>query len=345
VILRADRLGLDQAVALDDPHAVSTTFERFEYMSRPAVMLALVLHVLVAAFLLWTPTDHHDEFDDAIEVTMEAPKPQPPPTPKPPPQQAPALDPLGLPPAGPVGPTSTAPPMERGLPTHEPPAEKAEQPTPKDEPAQKPEPPQQAMAEPAESMPPPPSPTLEKELPPVEAPPPPLTSRDIPRYSPTVPERKPEPPPSQPQQRAQPPRPALPLSPQLQPSPLTKLSRNAPSQRSTEQPRSTWVNPADIYAQNTILDAYLQRVVYQVSLYRFDGTGLSPSDSVIASFTIARSGSLLAVRIIRSSGKPSLDRDAIAAFQQTAPFPPLPVEVPGDSRTFSLTFFPGRQPS
>lgn len=325
-------------------------------MSPPAAGMALILHVLVAAFLIWTPTHHPDEPDNPIEVTMEAPpppepKPEPKPEiekPKPPPPPAaaaPVLDRLGLPPAGPVGPKSTAPPMERGLPTYEPPAQKAEPPVPKQEPAAQPPPPQQqqqATAQPAEPPPPPapaPKPTLEKELPPVEAPPAPVTSRDIPRITPPVPERKPEPPP----QRPVPPRPAAPPSPQLQPSPLSRLPRNAPSQRQTEQPRSTFVNPADTYAQNTILEAYLQRVVYQVSQYRFDGTGLSPTDSVVARFTIARNGGLLAVSIVRSSGKPSLDRDAVTAFQQTGPFPPLPAEVPGDSRTFTLTFYPGRR--
>ena len=334
-------------------HAVSATFERFEHMSPPAAGMALLLHVLVAAFLVWAPTHHHDTDEEPIEVTMEAPPPPPPkpeiepPKPPPPPAAAakpppaPALDRLGLPPPGPVGPKSTAPPMERGLPTYELPAEKAEQPAPKEDPAAQPPPPQQAMAQPA---PPPPPPTLEKELPPVEAPPAPLTSRDIPRFSPPIPERKPEPVPPQPQQRPQPPHPAAPPSPQLQPSPLSRLPRNAPSQRQPEQPRSTFVNPADTYAQNTVLEAYLQRVVYQVSRYSFDGAGLSPTDSVVARFTIARNGSLLAVSIIRSSGKPSLDRDAVTAFQRTAPFPPLPADVPGDSQTFSLTFFPGRRP-
>ncbi len=333
-------------------HAVSATFERFEHMSPPAAGMALLLHVLVAAFLVWAPTHHHDEPDDPIEVTMEAPPPpaptpeveKPKPTPPPPapakPAPAPALDRLGLPPAGPVGPKSTAPPMERGLPTYEPPSQKAEQPKPKEEPAQ--EPPQQAAAQPAEpTPPPPPPPTLEKELPPVEAPPAPLTSRDIPRFSPPVPERKPEPPP-QPQQRPQPPRPQAAPAPQLQPSPLSRLPRNAPSQRQNEQPRSTFVNPADTYAMNTVVEAYLQRVAYQVSRYRFDGTGLSPNDSVIARFTIARNGGLLAISIVRSSGKPSLDRDAVTAFQRSSPFPPFPSEIPGEQQTFALTFFPGR---
>jgi TonB family protein len=342
-------------------HAVSATFRKFERMSPPAAVMALLLHAAVAALLIWAPLHPRDDLDEAIDVTMEAPppppetkpeppkpepKPQaeqpkpPPPQPKPQPQQpTPAL---GLPPAGPIGEKNTAPPMERGLPTHELPPEKAEKPTPKDDapPPQVLE--QQAVARPADPPPPPP-PTLEKELPPVETPPPPVTSEDIPRITPPLPERKPEPqraPPQPQQQQAQPPRP--PAGPQLQPSPLSRLPRNAPSQQRQTEPRTTFVNPADSFAQNTLMTAYLQRVAYQVSRYRFDGGGLSPSDSVVAQFTIARNGGLLSISIVRSSGKSKLDRDAVTAFQSVAPFPPLPGEIPGDARTFTLTFWPGR---
>lgn len=344
-------------------HAASLTFKRFEHMSPPAAVAALLLHVIVALLFFWAPVHRPPVEEPTIEVTMEPPpksepkppeakppeppKPEPPKPPPPKPQQTPLP---GLAPPGPVGEKSTAPPMARGETTRELPQQKAEEPKPKEEPAAAPTPPQQAMARPTEPQPPPPAPptpTLEQELPPVAAPPQPLTSRDIPKPTP-VPERKPEPPkPEPPRQAPQPPHPQVqpqrPAPPQLQPSPLSRLPRNAPSQqRQTEQPRSTFVNPADLYAQNSALDAYLQRVVYQVSRFRFDGQGLSPTDAVVVRFTISRNGSLLAVSIARPSGKPKLDREAITAFQQVAPFPPLPAEVMTDSHTFLLTFFPGR---
>lgn len=315
--------------------------------------MALVLHVLVAAFLIWAPTHHPDEPDDPIEVTMEAPPPPPAPKPEPkpetkpevqkpppkpappPPQQATALP--GLAPRGAIGPKNTAPPMERGLPTDELPPEKAEQPKPKDEapPPQALE--QQALARLAEPPTPPP-PTLEKELPPVEAPPPPVTARDIPRITPPVPEKKPEAPRTPPQQHAQPPRP--PAAPQLQPSPLSRLPRNAPSQQRETQPRSTFVNPADTYAMNTIAESYQYRVVDQVGRYQANLTGAAPTDSIVVRFTIARNGSLLSIAVVQSSGKPAIDRGLITAFQTVAPFPPLPPEIPGDSATFTLAFGP-----
>jgi TonB family protein len=338
-------------------HAVSATFERFERMSPPAAGMALLLHVLVAAFLIWAPTHHPDEPDaPPIEVTMEEPPPQPPepkPEPKPetkpevqkpppkaappPPQQTTALP--GLAPRGDIGPKNTAPPMERGLPTDEPPPEKAEQPKPKDEapPPQVLE--QQALARLAEPPPPPPPPTLEKELPPVEAPPPPVTARDIPRITPPVPEKKPEAPRTpQQHQQAQPPRP--PAGPQLQASPLSRLPRNAPSQQRDTQPRSTFVNPADTYAMNTVAESYQHRVVDQVARYQVNLSGAEPTDTIVVRFTIARSGSLLSVAVVQSSGKPAIDRGLITAFQAVSPFPPLPSEIPGDSATFTLAFGP-----
>ena len=179
-------------------------------------------------------------------------------------------------------------------------------------------------------------------MPPVEAPPPPVTSRDIPRITPPVPERKPEapkPPPPQQQQQAQPPRP--PAGPQLQPSPLSRLPRNAPSQqRDAQQPRSTFVNPADTYAMNTIAESYQYRIVDQVGRYQANLSGAEPTDSIVVRFSIARNGSLLSVAIVKSSGKPAIDRGLITAFQTVAPFPPLPPEIPGESATFTLAFGP-----
>jgi TonB family protein len=274
-------------------HAVSATFERFERMSPPAAGMALLLHILVAAFLIWAPTYHHsDEPDDPIEVTMEEP---PPPAPEPKPEPKPETKP------------------------------EVQKPPPKAAP------------------PPPPPPTLEKELPPVETPPPPVTARDLPRIAPPVPERKPEPPPKpapppQPQQQAQPPRP--PAGPQLQPSPLSRLPRNAPSQQRQTEQRSTFVNPADTYAMNTVAESYQYRVVDQVGRYQANLSGAEPTDNIVVRFTIARNGSLLSVAIVRSSGKPAIDRGLVTAFQTVAPFPPLPPEIPGDSATFTLAFGP-----
>ena len=335
-------------------HAVSAAFLKNEHMSPPAAGLALLLHIAVALLIFWAPVHHPVDTTEApIEVTMEAPPPPEPkpapeaPKPPPPPPKAQPVPPSlpGLVPPGPIGPKSTAPPMERGETTRELPSQKSEKPTPKEEPAQPPPPPQQATARPAEPTPPP---ALEKELPPIEAPPPPVTSRDMPQFSPPQPkpELKPEPKPQpqpQPQPkleaRPEPPRPR-PAPQPLAPSPLSHLPRNTPSQRPNEPPRSTFVNPADTYAQNTAADSYLQRVAAQVSRYQAELIGTTANDYVVARFTIARNGRLLGISIVKSSGKQSLDRGLITAFQTVAPFPPLPADLPGESATFTLTFGP-----
>jgi protein TonB len=335
-------------------HAVSATFERFEHMSPPAAGMALVLHVLVAAFLIWAPTHHHDD-PEPIEVTMEAPPPPPEPKPeieapkpKPPPPAAaskppptPALDRLGLPPAAPVAEKAQGAGKPRNEAPQAKPAEKFDQsPTDTGEPTQQAvaPPPPAVTPDPKPPEPEPPKPSLEKELPPIEAPAAPLTSRDFPKPAPPAPEPKPQP---RPQPQAAPPRPPPPQA-NIAPSPLSNLparGRPPPSNRQDPgPPPSPFVNPADTLARNTIGESYANRVAYKVSQYRFSGGGADERGVVVVRFTIGRNGSLLSVAIVRSSGKPSLDRNTIDAFQNAAPYPPIPPEIPGDSVTFTLPF-------
>ncbi len=326
-------------------HAVSATFTRFERMSPPAAIGALLLHVLVAFLLWWSSPLHHDDDaeEKAVEVTMEAPPP-PPPEPKPapetpkPPPPAPAAKPQpappptmrGLAPAAPLGektqgagkPSETAPEAK--------PVEKVEEPTP-----EKAEAPQQALAPPPAPTPPP----LEKELPPVEVPSAPVTSRDIPRPAPPPPEPKPEPKPQPkpPQQTPPPPAPQTGIAP----SPLSRLPpRGAPppsTRRDPGPPPSPFVNPADARALNDAADYYLQQVNYKISLQIFAPSSQDELRLVVGvRFTIARDGRLLDVSVARPSGSPAHDGRIIAAFRAASPFPPLPAALPGDSMTFTL---------
>jgi protein TonB len=317
-------------------------------MSPPAAGLAVLLHVAVAALLLWSPV--HKPTDDPetpIEVTMEQPPPPPEPKPAPKPESKPEPKPAppkaqppqpaqlpGLVAPGAIGPKDTAPPMERGETTRTLPGENA------DKSPEKPEPPQQALAKPAEPAPPPPppppQPTLEKELPPIEAAPAPLTSRDIAALAPPTPQHKAEPP-KQPSPAPAAPRP---VPPQLAPSPLSNPALNKPAPRKGEQPRSTFVNPADTYAQNTLSTAYLQGVVARVMNYRADILGANPRDFAVVRFTIARNGKLLGITILNSTGNESLNQNVISAFQSVQPFQPLPADLPGDAVSFTLTLSP-----
>ena len=141
-------------------HAVSATFTRFEHMSPPAAVGALLLHVLVAFLLWWSSPLHHndDPADEAIEVTMEAPPPVPKPvpeTPKPPPP-APAAKPAPAPPLNMRGLAPAAPLGERTQGAGKP-SEQAHE----AKPVEKVEMPVQANAEPLLSIAPPPK-VLEK---------------------------------------------------------------------------------------------------------------------------------------------------------------------------------------
>ena len=59
-------------------HAVSLTYSRFEHMPPSAVALAVLLHVGVGLALFWiSPLRPVDRFEDAIEITMDAPEAPP----------------------------------------------------------------------------------------------------------------------------------------------------------------------------------------------------------------------------------------------------------------------------
>ena len=111
-------------------HDVSFTASRFEHMPPAAVALAVLLHVAVGLALFWiSPLRPVDHFENAIEISMEAPEAPPVAAEKPaepvaqpaaasPPPPAPTPTPTPQPPQ--------APPMRLGLPP--PPAERSTDP-------------------------------------------------------------------------------------------------------------------------------------------------------------------------------------------------------------------------
>lgn len=194
-------------------HDVSLTYARFSHMPPAALALTTLLHVAVAVALFWiSPLRPVDQFEDAIEISMDAPQPLPPVEAKPEaPPEAPPAPPPSPPPqaATPTpAPTPAAPPMRLGLPP--PPAERStnprdvagaetpapratDMPTPdktqeagpkeearkedtpqevKEEPKPEPPPQQQALAQP-QPQPSPPPPQQQALAPPEPTPPPP----------------------------------------------------------------------------------------------------------------------------------------------------------------------------
>lgn len=114
-------------------HDVSLTYSRFEHMPPSAVALAVLLHVGVGLALFWiSPLRPVDHFEDAIEITMDAPEAMTPvaaqktePTPEP--AAAPASPPPAPAASAPTPrPQPAAPPTRLGLPP--PPAERSTNP-------------------------------------------------------------------------------------------------------------------------------------------------------------------------------------------------------------------------
>lgn len=336
-------------------HAVSLAYTRFDHMSPAALAMTTVLHVAVAAALyLVSPLRHDvDTTPDAIEITMErAPPPAEPAQPEPVPEPAPppaAATPTPPPVAPPV--TSPAPPVRLGIaptgPNQDPKAtpgtEQPEPPkpqTPAEQTAQpeapKPEP-QQALAPPPPPPPPPPAPELESALPPLEAPPPPLTSQEIPKPPPPPPAPR-APPPTQ--QRVQPaPLPTRPpQQPALQSSPLASQPQTrTPADQQASRQAPAFVNPSDAYGTKRVEDRYLWYIAQKLSQHQqFVRNATSESGTVVVRITIARDGRLVDVGLSRSSGAPTLDNFVLSMVRQASPYMPLPDELSGTQRTFTL---------
>jgi TonB family protein len=314
-------------------HVISATYTRFDRMSPTAAVLAVLLHVATALALWWiSPLNHRTTAvaDPAIEVTLEPP----PPAPKSPPPPKPELETKPSPPpsmAKPPAATPKAPPAPLGLPPPSPTvAEKPQRAAPKPDP--KPDLKSEAKSEPQQALAPPeatpPPATLENALPPLEAPPPPPTSKEIPKPPP-------RPVPARPKVHAAP----APQHPQLSPSPLTALQqRRTPTSPRATEPSATFVNPADRYNQNNIVEQYLWSVARKISQYRYHSNQANEQGTVVLRVVIRRDGHLLDVSIARSSGIVNLDRGLVEAARAASPYAALPTSLQGPQITFTLPF-------
>lgn len=283
-------------------------------MSPVAIGLALALHGLViAAVWLMSPLRPTEPPEDAIIVTVDS----------------------GAPPTSPDSPSGEQPDDPTPAKTPEPtPAERpreeaqqalAEPQPPKPEPQQleprPPEPPQPTPPQPeaAAQQPPPPAPKIEEALAPQEVLPPPNV-RDVPtKHLPLPPWPDPQPP------QARPP-PPQPRPSQQAPAPAP---RNAPA--SVQAPTS---NSADwLVGKSRARNAYLDQVARLTSKFRrypasaFDN---KQAGRVVTRVTIARDGRLIDVQIDTSSGWPVIDAAEIETIRKSAPFPPVPSDMPGD---------------
>jgi len=280
-------------------------------MPPSAMMLAVLLHVLVA-LALWTIAMHPPHLpppETPIDVTFEKPKP---PTPPPvPPKQAPQQK------------AQPAPPPKLGL---APPAAITA-----DKPSQAPsraKETQQALA--------PHPPSLEQAVPPPQSQtpaPPAIEPSESERPAPSqqahvssVPTPAPPPPARQTQQ------------PPIRPSPLTQSPRQQPpALASREAPSpSPFVNPADTYARARVADNYLWQVVGKLAGYRYQANVRATEGTTVIRIDIARNGRLIDVAVVRSSGVPAFDQGVLAGVRAGSPYAPLPPEIHGEHASFTL---------
>lgn len=290
-------------------HDVSVSLFSFRSGRMPpsALMLAVLLHALVA-LALWQLAVHGPRLplpETPIDVTFEQPKPKP--TPKPPP-----------PPPAPPAKTAPAPPPTAGL---APPAEITA-----DKPSQAPskaKQSQQALA--------PEPPSLQQAVPPPPAPAPPVHLSPLPAPMPAPAPAKPSPPAE-----------SLPI----RPSPLTRApQRQQPTIASREEPSpSPFVNPADTYNRARVADNYLWQVVRKLSGYRYQANVRATEGITVVRIDVARNGRLLDVAVVRSSGVPAFDQGVVAGVRAGSPYAPLPPEIHGDSATFTLPLISTRAP-
>jgi TonB family protein len=344
-------------------HALSTSSYRSDHLSPSALALAVLLHAAVAAALWWTMLNRPSlpPAEEAIEVTIEQPKPPepkpPPPKPEPPKPEPPKQEaapkppePLGLMPEAAITAEKrtqvpTAPVRPNETPAPLPPAQ-ADRPqpfafSPAPTPPPTPKPPAEAAARPTEA------PATAK--PPAEAgvrqPETPQTPFSSPLPTPTLPTPAPTPPtpaappthalaaPTPPLPRASP----APQRPDLRPAPPTASPpRRPPAAASESASTSPFVNPADTYNRARVADNYLWQIARKLQGYRYEAHVNVSHGTTVVRVTIARDGRLLDVEVAGSSGVPEFDRGVLAGVRSGSPYDPLPPDIQGASATFTL---------
>ncbi|MBF0184264.1 MAG: energy transducer TonB [Magnetococcales bacterium] len=97
----------------------------------------------------------------------------------------------------------------------------------------------------------------------------------------------------------------------------------------------------DINTKHAKFGDYFARVKQRISwswVYPAVAKNEGLSGNVDVIFSINREGSLIDVKVVRSSSVPPLDQEAVAAIQKASPFGPLPETWPHEKMTIRSTF-------
>lgn len=163
------------------------------------------------------------------------------------------------------------------------------------------------------------APILEEEVPPPPppAPPPPQLARP------------PSPPPPRPVPRREP-RPSPPVAqPVTQAQEAPQAAAPAPSAPSAPAARRMSAPPAS-------WTAYMFSRIQRAQRYPSGAQRRREEGNPMVRFSVRRDGTLVSAQLVRSSGYPELDEEAVAQVQRAAPFRPLPDDVSGDVLEISV---------
>jgi len=174
--------------------------------------------------------------------------------------------------------------------------------------------------------PPPPEPPPQPE-PPMIPPPNPAVALPEPPLPPPPP--APKRPPPRPAVRPPPPRPA-----QANPSPPAPQAPASSAAPAPAPPTASAAPPSSsaVPGWRSELVGRLQRA----KRYPDTARARDEQGAAAVTFTIDRSGHVLSARLVRSSGSPSLDEEAVEMVRRADPLPPMPSELPGSTLTLTV---------
>ena len=123
-----------------------------------------------------------------------------------------------------------------------------------------------------------------------------------------------------------PPEPENPEPPRPTPEPPAPATTAPPRARASQAEISSWYSHIATQIDRT-------KQAYPRAAQARDEKGV-----VQLAFSIDRAGRVVSSRIVRSSGHPTLDEEALAAIRRAQPFPLPPADLDGDTFDFKLPY-------
>ena len=120
---------------------------------------------------------------------------------------------------------------------------------------------------------------------------------------------------------------------EAKPAPRTTAPQRAEHTAPTSSAAMAGASRAAVASYNQIVQAHVQRFKQYPSGAR---SGQAGRVRTMVAFTLSRSGSVLSVRTIGSSGNPAFDAETVATVRRAQPFPPFPAEMAMSSQSFTL---------